>query len=473
MSILGMGHVLMGLVFMIGLASCMVGPNYRRPEPEMPANWSELDKTRISASPVEAAQWWTIFNDAELDSLIERAIKSNTDLQLAEARIQEARAARKVIVSTEYPTVDASANYSHSRRSQKTGNSSSAPAEQDLYQAGFDAGWEVDIFGGVRRAIEAANAELGASEENRRDVLVTLLAEVARNYLEVRSNQRRLAIARKNIQTQRQAVDLTRGRFEAGLSSALDVAQAEGQLAITEARVPALESSMRQAIHRLGALLGKEPGALLAELSKEAPIPVVPPEAPVGLPSELLLRRPDIRRAERELASATARIGIATADLFPRFSLTGLAGFQSANLTDLFGSGSGCWVLGPTIRWPIFNAGRIRANIEVQNARQEQALIKYQKTILNSLEEVENALVAYSKEQLSRRALAEAVNSSRKAADIAGELYTIGLVSFLNVLDGERSLYQSEDQLAQSDQRIATNLIALFKALGGGWEIPR
>ncbi|MDQ7838975.1 MAG: efflux transporter outer membrane subunit [Thermodesulfobacteriota bacterium] len=473
MSISGIGHVLIGLVFMTSLASCMVGPNYRPPEPKIPANWSESDKTRVSDSLMEATQWWTIFNDPELNSLIDRAIRSNTDLRLAEARIRGARAARRVVAGAEYPGVDATADYSHSRQSQNTGNSTSAPVEHDLYQAGFDAGWEIDIFGGVRRAVEAADAEVGASEENRRDVLVTLLAEVARNYLEVRGNQHRLAIARQNIQAQRQVVELTHGRFEAGIGSALDIAQAEGQLANTEAREPALESSIRQAIHRLGVLLGQEPGALLAELLKEAPIPTTPPEVPVGLPSQLLLRRPDIRRAERELASATARIGVATADLFPRFSLTGLAGFQSTNLTDLFGSGSGYWILGPTVRWPIFNAGRIRANIEVQNALQEQALIRYEKTILNSLEEVENALVAYSKEQLSRRALAEAVDSSRKAADIANELYTKGLVNFLDVLDGERSLYQSEDQLAQSDQRIATDLIALFKALGGGWEIPR
>lgn len=464
--------ILLGTSVILIFTGCTVGPKYTRPETRMPGQWAEADSSQISVAPADITNWWTIFKDQELNSLVNRAVNSNTDLRLAEARIREARAVRKVVAGAEYPIVDASARYAHTRQSENIAGSTGLAAEQNLYQVGFDAGWEIDIFGGVRRAVEAANADIGASVENRRDVLVTLLAEVARNYLEVRGNQHRLSIARKNITAQQQVVDLARGRFGAGLGSYLEVTQAEGQLASTEARIPELETSIRQGMHRLGVLLGSEPGVLLPELSKEVPVPATPPEVPVALPSELLRRRPDIRRAEREVASSTARIGVATADLFPRFSLTGLAGFQSASLADLLRSGSGYWALGPTVRWPIFNAGRIRGNIEVQNALQEQALIRYKKTVLTSLEEVENALVAYSKEHLSRRAHGEAVASNSKAADIAGELYRKGLVSFLNVLDSQRSLYQSEDQLAQSDQRIATNLVALFKSLGGGWEVP-
>jgi NodT family efflux transporter outer membrane factor (OMF) lipoprotein len=341
----------------------------------------------------------------------------------------------------------------------------------DLFQVGFDSSWEIDLFGGVRRSVEAANAQIQATEEDRRDILVILLSEVARNYVEVRGNQLRLAIARRNIDSQQQTVDLTQARFEAGLGSELEVAQAKAQLAATESLVPALETAARLAIHRIGVLLGQQPGSLLDELSIEAPIPLVPPEVPVGLPSDLLRRRPDIRLAERNLAAATALVGVATADLFPRFFLTGSLGQQTISFSDIALPESRFWSIGPTIRWPVFDAGRIRANIRVQDARQEQALVRYEQAVLLSLEEVENALVAYSKELARRRSLVESVDSNRRAVDISNELYSKGLVDFLNVLINQRSLYLAEETLAISDERVSTNLVALFKALGGGWEV--
>ena len=467
------------------ICACTVGPNYRKPPEQMPAKWSETAHG-VTDGTAEVSQWWTRFNDPELDSLIERAVLANKDLKIAEARVREARAQRRVVAADLYPTVDVSGAYSYSKRSENSsaalssqagaggGNASQAGVAfdpQDLFQAGFDASWELDIFGGTRRAIEAADADTAAWEENRRDVLVTLLSEVARNYLQLRGDQLRIAIARDTIASQKQTVELTEVRFEAGLSSELDVSQARAQLATTQARIPALERSARQAVHQLGVLLGQEPGSLLDELLVEKPLPPVPPEVPIGLPSELLRRRPDIRRAERELAAATARIGVATADLFPSFSLTGAVGQLSTDISNIGSSGSTFYSIGPTIRWPIFDAGRIRANIQVQNARQEQSLISYERTVLVSLRDVEDALIAYTKEQATRTSLKDAVTANSRAFEIAGELYARGLVDFLNVLEAQRALYLTQDEFAQSEQRISSDLVALYKALGGGWDI--
>jgi len=467
------------VVFFFGLLpaildGCTVGPNYQRPQPEAPLRWSEIHGTGVTTEPVgaEIIRWWTLFGDPELDSLIDRAVRSNLDLKIAGARVREARAQRVIAGADAYPSLSASALYSRTGRSENGTSSSPAGgfAPFDLFQAGFDSAWEMDVFGGVRRSVEAATADIEASEENRRDVLISLLAEVARNYLEVRAEQRRIAIAQDNIGSQKETLELTKARLEAGLSSELEVAQAQAQLSTTESTVPGLESARRQAIHQLGVLLGVEPGALIEELSREAPIPSATPEIPIGLPSDLLRRRPDVRRAERQLAAATARIGVATADLFPQFSLTGATGLQSIAIDKLARIGSGFWSFGPTVSWNVFDAGKIRANIEVQNARQEQALDTYEKAILTALTDVENALVAYANEQLKRRSLSRAVDANHRSSDIAGELYSKGLVDFLNVLDSQRLLYQSRDQLVQSDQNVSAGLVALFKALGGGWK---
>ncbi len=311
---------------------------------------------------------------------------------------------------------------------------------------------------------------MSASEFGRRDVLITLLGDVARNYVDLRGHQGRLAIARENIEAQQKALAITRDRFAKGLSSDLDVQQASTVLATTRAEVPTFESSIQTSMHRLEVLMGQQPGSLQAELSRASPIPARPPIVPVGLPSELLLRRPDIRQAERRLAATTANIGVAKSDLFPKFFLTGAAGFQGLSADPWFTAGSQFWSVGPTMQWRIFDAGRIRSNIKVQNARQEEALAFYEKTVLTAFEDAENGLVMYAKEQTRRRSLEEAVVSSRKSLDIAGNLYANGLTDFLRVLDAERSLYQSQDALVQSDRTISANLISLYKSLGGGWE---
>ena len=464
---------------LLAVMGCSVGPNYKRPDTSLPTAWNEAQQGGADTQPAELARWWTEFNDSLLDRLVQTAVTSNLDLQLAEARIRESRALRAVTAAGEWPGLDISAGYLRSRRSQdafastpgigQSSGTNSNPAT-DLFRVGFDSSWEVDVFGGVRRSVEAADANLQASVEDRRNTLVTLLGDVAKNYIDLRGFQRRLAVARANLRGQQDTVDLTRVRFEAGLASDFEVAQAEGQANTTGAQIPALESSIKQTAHRLDVLLGSNPGALWAELGQEEPIPALPPQAHVGMPSELLRRRPDIRRAERVLAAATAQVGAATADLFPRFSLIGSFGLQSVSTGDLFSAPSRFWSIGPTVSWPVFDAGRIRANIEVRNAQQEQALTLYQKTILTAFEDVENSLVNYAKEQTRYRSLTDAVAANRRAVEMANDLYTRGLIDFLNVLETQRQLYSSESDLAQSEANMASNLVALYKALGGGWE---
>lgn len=459
---------------------CAVGPKYRPPQTETPPVWdgqkaaSAALPSKTTTDPVKLVAWWEAFNDPTLSSLVERAVRANLDVRQAEARVRQARAARGVAGAPLWPQVDASALYQKSQGSSEVGGGgaiATAGGVRELFQVGLDASWELDIFGGTRRGLEAATADLRAAVEDRRDVLVTLAGEVGTNYLNLRGFQEQIAIARKNLAAQKKTADITRRRFEAGFVSRLDVANADAQVATTEAQIPLLEASARSAVYSLGVLLGREPAALAEELSQESPIPPNPPEVPVGLPSELVRRRPDIRRAEAQLHAATARIGVATADLFPRFFLTGSVGLSSRDLARLGNlNTSKFWSFGPSVTWPVFAGGRIRANIEVQNALQEQALLAYQKTVLTALQDVETALVAYAKEQEHQKSLAKAVASNRQAVDLAMQRYVAGKTDFLNVLDAQRSLFATEEALTQSTRTLGTNLIALYKALGGGWE---
>jgi outer membrane protein, multidrug efflux system len=460
------------LAGLLPVAGCLVGPDYHAPETASPPQWSSpLAGGTTNLRAVDAA-WWKTFHDAELDSLVTRAVQSNLDLRAAAARVREARAARGVVAAGLWPQVNTSAGYERERVSANgfPPFPPGIPLDANVYQAGFDAAWEIDVFGGTRRAVQASDAEIAAAEFGRLDVVVSLLGEVARNYVEVRGFQRQLAIARENIQAQRDVVQLTRDRFNSGLSGELDVQQAATLLATLESQVPNLETGFSQSAHRLAVLLARPPGDLVGELSADAPIPATPPAVPVGLPSELLRRRPDVRRAERSLAAANARIGVATADLFPKFSLTGDIGLQSVSASDWFTGGSRFWSAGPTVQWRIFDAGRIRANIRVQNARQEQALAGYESTVLNSMEDVEDALTAYAKEQVRHQSLTEAVNSAEQAVQISDQLYQNGLSDFLSVLEARRALYVDQDALVQSDRTVTLDLVALYKALGGGWE---
>ena len=455
------------------LTGCAVGPSYRQPNVSTPSSWASPLADGETNTPAHLAAWWKIFNDSNLDSLVATAVESNLTLRIAEAHVREARAERGVVAGGLWPSIGSSASYSRNRYGANGFpplGSFGIPLDYNLYNAGFDAAWELDIFGGTRRAVEAANAEIGAAEYGQRDVMVSLLAEVARNYIAARGYQQRLAITRQNIQVQQDILDLTSNRFQNGLSSDLDVQQATALLTATEAEVPSLETGIDQSVHHLAVLLGQQPGSLLDEMSAEEPIPLTPPIVPVGLPSDLLQRRPDVQHAERELAAATARIGVAKADLFPKFSLTGFASLESISANNWFDYASRAWSAGPTVKWELFQAGSIRANIRVQNARQEQALDAYQQTVLVALEEAENALTAYAKEQVRRESLSQSVEANQRALELSTQLYKSGLADFLRVLDSERSLYLAQDALVQSDQAVSINLVQLYKALGGGWQ---
>ncbi|HUJ10326.1 MAG TPA: efflux transporter outer membrane subunit [Verrucomicrobiae bacterium] len=455
----------------VGLAAgCAVGPNYRPPKTAAPANWSEAQLGGATNAPVQVVAWWKTFKDPELTSLIERAVKANYDLRIAEAQLLQARALRAGAAWNLGPTIDAAGSYTDAKRARNAQTSTLAKPHTDLYDAHFDASWEIDIFGGLRRQLEQATALYGSVEENRRAVLISVLSEVALNYVNIRGFQYRLDIARKNIKAQQEALDQTRTRFNAGLTSELDVKQAQSLLATTQAQLPGLDTSLKQTVHQLGVLLGQQPGALREELAATAPIPATPPSVPVGMPSDLLRRRPDVRTAERQLAAATANIGVQTAELFPKLTLLGTGGFQSLSAGDWIAPGGKYWSAGPTVTWRLLDFGRIRAQVKAANAQQQQAFAFYEKTVLTAFQDVEDALVAYNNEQLHYRSLVDAVDADRGAVALANKLYKEGLGDFLAVLTAERSLYQDEDQLATSQATVTANLVTLYKALGGGWE---
>jgi NodT family efflux transporter outer membrane factor (OMF) lipoprotein len=503
-------------IFAIGIifSGCTVGPNYEKPKVSIEKKFGETGETVSTNFPV--VDWWKTFNDPELDKLIAIAARENLNLQIATARVREARFQRNITAADLFPNVDADAGYARSRGSKNvvlplggSGSSSSSGkaksqaqsesansdsqnsggandsafdnqlnpfgkgglpgAETDLYQAGFDATWEIDVFGGTRRRVEAANYQMQAAIEQERNVMVTLLAEVARNYLELRGTQERIAVAKENLAAQKEILELTHSKQKSGLANDLDVAQVAAQTATTSATIPPLEADSRRLIHALSILLAREPNALSAELENTKPLPSTPPEIPIGLPSQLLERRPDIRAAERQVAAATAQIGSAKADLFPKFALIASAGLDSSSPENLFDWESRYFLISPTVTWRIFDAGRIVSNIQLQKANRQETVLQYRNTVLTALREVEDALAAYATEKMRRENLVEALNQNQQSLMLARQQYDHGLVSFLNVLDAERNVFSAQDALTQSSQMISTDLVALYKSLGGGW----
>jgi len=486
-------YLALATLTLLTVTGCAVGPNFKPPATKVPQTYYSLDHikpdphvsqaasqppppaSRTTSQPVTLVQWWRSFHDPILDGLVQLALAGNLNLKTAEARIRQARAARGVAVAGLFPQASGTALYQRSHSSSATLTSAGTTLSTlapftELFQVGLDASWELDIFGGTRRNVEAATADLAAAVEDRRDVLVTLVGEVGNNYLNLRGFQEQIAIAKKNLEAQQKTAEITHKRFEAGFVGKLDVANADAQVATTAATIPVLQSSEQAAIYSIGVLLGKEPAFLAKELASKTPIPPTPPQVPVGLPSDLLRRRPDIRRAEAQLHAATARIGVAVADLFPKFNLTGSLGFAANDITRIGTTNSKFWSFSPSATWPVFAAGKIVWNIKLQNALEEQALLTYQQTVLTALKDVETALTAYAKEQEHQKALVAAVANNRQAVDLAMKLYVAGKTDFLNVLNAQRSLFATEDALSQSTRNLDTNLIALYKALGGGWE---
>ena len=453
-------------------SGCMVGPDYHLPHPDAPSGWAGVTEAPeqpsiATAQPAELIGWWKQFDDPMLTQLVEDALKTNLDLQLAVASLRQARAARGIAVAALLPSIAASAEYQ--RETTLLSRAATVPA-QNLYQAGFDAAWEIDLFGGQRRNVESADANVQASIEGVSGAQVSLAAEVALNYAQLRGYQQQIVIAQKNLKAMQDTALITRQKANAGFDCALDIANADANVATTEAQIPVFETSAKQSIYALSVLLGRPPADLLEQLTPTENIPGVPARIPAGLPSDLLRRRPDIRQAEAQLHSATAQIGVATADLFPKFSLTGTLTWQTNLLNTWWAAASRTYSFGPSVTWPVFQGGAIVSNIRVQEALRDQAFITYRKTVLTAFQDVENALVAFTKEQEHYKSLKDSVAANSTAADLSLKLYTEGLLDFLNVLVTQRSLYAAENSLVQSNSSITTDLIALYKALGGGWE---
>jgi outer membrane protein, multidrug efflux system len=487
------------------LAGCTVGPDHVVPQTPLPGSWPGLPPGTLmldlppdgaapatgdaaqsaqSAQAAQAAQaaalaaeaglsrWWKAFGDATLDALVEQALAGNLDLQRAQARVLEARALRRQAGAEGQPTLDAHADASRAERSENNTTSTNIPgATRSLFLVGFDALWELDVFGGIRRGIEAAEADLAAAQETRRDVLVTLLGDVAREYLDLRSAQRRLALARENLSLQEDTLELTQARARAGLASDLDVARAEALAARTRASIPPLQTAERAALHRLDVLTGRNAGESADTLLVAGALPPPPPRVPLGLPSELLRRRPDIRVSERNLAAATARVGVATAELWPKFSLTGTLGLSAERTSELFDTDSRFWSLGGGLDWPVLDAGLRRAGVQAAEARAQDALLAYRQVVLTAFEEAANALVAYGREQERRQTLLAGSQAQRRAAELALDLHEAGLADFLDVLVAQSQRLDADDALALSERDLSADYVALCKALGGGWDV--
>lgn len=507
------------------LSGCAVGPHYRPPTPELPDGWHQAAVEGLAAGNASVETWWQAFEDETLSRLIKRAAEGNLDVRMAVLRIRQARALRGVAAGEFLPSLTGQGSYQRSKTSANgvMGGEPQAPGkgaqfadsvargiagstlgralstaapnmpgltnsvangliglipghtglpetdEMNLFAAGFDASWEIYVFGGIQRTIEAADAYLAATVEDYRSVLVSLLAEVATTYTDIRTLQSQIDATQQNIKLQKEALSLARSRFDLGLAPELDVRQAEINLATTESRLPLLESALALAIYRMGVLVGLEPSALYDELSAPRPIPHPPAEPLVGVPADLLRRRPDIRAAERRLAVETAKIGVATADLYPRFTLSGTFGFEATDLNHLLDARSISYGFGPAIRWNIFDGLRNLNRIAAQEAATHQAYLLYERTLLLALQEVESSMVAYKREQVRRDALLRATEAAQRSVQLAETLYRDGLTDFQNVLDAQRSLVNLENALAQSRGQVVVKLVGLYKALGGGW----
>ncbi|WP_426031456.1 efflux transporter outer membrane subunit [Caulobacter sp. DWP3-1-3b2] len=448
------------------LSACAVGHDYKTPV-TAPVVLQNAPAATYSAAQPEA-DWWKLFGDPVLDGLVSQALAGNLDLKVAVARVDEARALFKDARLDQLPRVTASGGYQKSDQQQPGSNGERV--EGETYTGGFDAGWEIDLFGRVRRGVESARAEAGAAKADLRDAQVTIAAEVARNYLELRGAQARLAVANRNLETQRETVRLTKVRYDAGAGSPIDVASAQARLNATEAVIPALITAEKRANYRLCVLTGQRPGALNATLVvQNAEVTPLITALPIGDATDLLRRRPDVQAAERRLAAQTAKVGVATADLFPRVRVTGFIGFLSGSAGGFGNSASQAWSVAPTVSWPALDLGGAHQRLKAAQARNDASLAVYDQTVLGALEDLENALVGYRQQQAQLVSLTNQAAASRRAAELARIQYKEGGIDFLVLLDAERTLLAAEDSLTVAETGVNTNVVAIYKALGGGW----
>jgi multidrug efflux system outer membrane protein len=453
------------------LAGCTVGPDYVAPETRVPDLWTQRLSRGLVEGQADLRTWWTAFDDPELDRLITRATEGNLDIRQAVARIHQARANLGIASGELFPEVDGIGSAETSRISNQVAAQIAPPQDRTdtEYIIGLDATWEIDFWGRIRRNIESQDASLGASIEDYRDTLVVLYAEVASDYVQVRTLQARIASALDNVAAQRGTLQYAIERNRAGLAPELDVRQAQLNLATTEATVPTLRSALAQTINSLAVLLGEYPAALQEELAPLGPIPPPPEEVTVSLPADVLRQRPDIRSAERQLAAQTAQIGVAIAQLFPQFTFSGSFAFDSFSFDNWIEKQARTFSFGPAFQWSIFDAGRIRSNIEFQDALTEEALVSYEQTVLSAVEEVESAIAAYVQERDRLDALQRSVVAARQAVALVETLYRTGLTDFNNVLVTQQNQFEQEDLLAQSQGLVIQDLIEIYQALGGGW----
>lgn len=449
------------------LAGCAVGPDYPgTPRMGISKHYAPPPDPAIVPDGAIAKDWWTVFNDPMLDFLIVEAQKNNLSLAAAAARVYEARYSVTMQQGGYFPSV----NTSGSVTGQENMNTATMRNAHEYFAMGFDASWEIDLWGRVRRSVEAADAGLSYAKEDFNDVLITLYAEVARAYINVRTLQLQIATAEKNIASQRESLELTQTLFNYGLATNLDVAQATRMLASSETALPILRMGLNENINAIGILLGKEPTHYRAMLSEPGDIPKPAEQINVSVPTNIIRQRPDIRKAERSLAQAVANIGIAEAELYPQLSFGGLLNFGALNLSSLVTPATRAFQFGPNLSWNIFSGGRVQANIKVQDARALQAVYSYESTVLNALNEVENAMYALWQYKVQYQSQEKVVSSARQELDLALSLYKQGLVSFQSVLDAQLAVFSAENDMAQAEGQAANNCVALYKALGGGWD---
>ena len=470
---------LSGPTLAIGLIGCAVGPDYQRPEMREDSRRSAADGEGVPSRTVEGAVdivWWKSFRDSQLSSLVEKLVAQNLDLKTAAERVVQSVAQRQVAVSQGLPHIDGQSSTTYNRQS-PNGTLSlltpapGAPLEYGLFRDGLTSSWQLDLFGRVRRAVEAADASTLAAVENRHGVALAAVAELAQSYMQLRGTQNRLEIAKRNLRLAEENVDLVNTRFGNGVATTLDLAQARGQQATIAATLPTLRIQEAELINAIGLLLGDAPRALETELHRTQIMPRVPRKVPVGLPGTLIRRRPDIREAEAQLHEATAQTGVAVANFYPDVTLNGAVGVESLHLSNLFIPASTAFSVGPSISIPIFEGGQLKGALELRESRQREAAIFFQKTVLRAWKDVDDALTAYRETQRRRADIARSVTENQAALQAARQRYSEGAIDFLNVITTQAQLLQSENDLADSDTQIATNLVNLYRAIGGGWEV--